>query len=210
LPLCAAVSASRSSTSSRTPTRCSGRSSRDCSEVRSQFDLVLVADPSRRSTRSAARTCTPTSRPRTKRHDAVHARNELAFRRGAAQGLAHLLEGATFGDPRIEFLSVEPPPRHQDCVSRRTTAPRYLLCGTARARDDLPRTRTTRSSAPPPRRDHPRPRVSGPGAAGDGLGPSRGDSASGRACDPRLRSADRQNAEANRSGGAEPESIPPW
>ena len=58
------------------------------------------------------------------------------------KALAHLLEGATFGDPRIEFLSVEPPPRHQDL---RLTTDDGAAVPALRVRlalgDDLPRTK---------------------------------------------------------------------
>ena len=104
-PGCGPASASCSSTSSRTPTRCSGASSARRSTATPPSSSS--ATPSRPSTASAAPTSAPTSTPATTRPRWPPCRRTTAATPGLLDGLAALLGGAALGDEEIRVLPVE-------------------------------------------------------------------------------------------------------
>ena len=100
---CVTAIASCWSTSSRTPTRCSGRSCAGPSTAARRW--CSSATPSRPSTASAAPTSSPTS---TRSHRRRRSTLPTSYRAdaGLLDGLAAVFRGAALGDPRIRVLPV--------------------------------------------------------------------------------------------------------
>ena len=93
------------STSSRTPTRCSGRSCARRSTATAPW--CSSATRSRRSTASAAPTCTPTSRRARRRRWCARCRPTTAATQALLDGMSAVFGGAALGDERIRVLPVE-------------------------------------------------------------------------------------------------------